>query len=273
MREGWRETTLGEVAAWYSGGTPRAGDARFYGGSIPWAVIGDLQDGQLAATANTITEDGLAQIGGRLAPPGSVLVSMYGTIGRLVIAHYPLATNQAIAWGEGFPDSVTPEYLLRWLYHQRSQLDGQARGATQRNINRRIIREFPILLPPLDEQRRIVDLIAGVDEVIEAAEAARTRLVTTALNVFQEIVADVTTWKTLGDVAIVTGGKRLPKGTPWSIKPTDHPYIRVVDLNEGVISEADLVFVPDVVWPFISRYIVREQDRRVQAVNATTAGL
>jgi len=169
--EGWRNTTLGEVASWYSGGTPRAGDDRFYGGSIPWAVIGDLQDSQLAATANTITEDGLAQIGGRLAPPGSVLVSMYGTIGRSAIARNPLATNQAIAWGEVLPDCVTPEYLLRWLYHQRPQLDGQARGATQRNINRRIIREFSILLPPLDEQRRIVDIISAIDDQASTADS------------------------------------------------------------------------------------------------------
>ncbi len=175
--DGWVATDLGSVAEWFSGGTPKAGTREFYAeGTVPWVVIGDLNDGPITSTATKITEAGLAEIGGRTAPPGSVLVSMYGTIGRLGIAETDLATNQAIAWGV-VSDSVLPEYLFLWLSFTQPELDAKARGATQRNINRRIIRDHHILVPALAEQQRIVDLVgAAGDEADRAAEAEEAAL-------------------------------------------------------------------------------------------------
>ena len=39
----WRVLTLGAVAKWGSGGTPKRTNPMYFGGSIPWVVIGDLQ--------------------------------------------------------------------------------------------------------------------------------------------------------------------------------------------------------------------------------------
>ena len=52
MRKGWTETTLGEIAEWFSGGTPKAGKPEFYeGGDIPWVVIADLMKTEIYETA------------------------------------------------------------------------------------------------------------------------------------------------------------------------------------------------------------------------------
>lgn len=181
MPEGWRDARLGDVASWYSGGTPTAGTSDYYGGMIPWAVIADLNDGVVIETASSITEAGLAAIGGRVAPVDAVMVSMYGTIGRVGRAGRPMATNQAIAWAVVDRTAVRPEFLMLWLRHSRPVLDLLGRGATQRNINREIIRGITMPIPPLEAQNRIVDLIATVDQMIEAsfvvAEKA-TRLAT-----------------------------------------------------------------------------------------------
>src|SRR5664280_2082644 len=164
--------TLGDVATWYSGGTPKVGTQSYYGGGIPWAVIADLGDGTVTNTAMSITEEGLAAIGGRVAPVDAVLVSMYGTIGRVGLVGRPMATNQAIAWGVVDRTAVLPQFLMIWLQHSRESLDALGRGATQRNINREIIRAFPVPLPPLTEQRRIVDLIGAVDDAQKQAQKA-----------------------------------------------------------------------------------------------------
>jgi type I restriction enzyme S subunit len=66
--------------------------------------------------------------------------------------------------------------------------------------------------------------------------------------------------KTLGEIGAVKGGKRLPKGTPWSVTATSHPYIRATDIRDGQIRTEGLVYVPDKIWPVISRYIVEEGD-------------
>jgi restriction endonuclease S subunit len=65
---------------------------------------------------------------------------------------------------------------------------------------------------------------------------------------------------TIGEIAQVKGGKRLPKGSQWSSSPTSHPYIRATDIKNGRISEENLVFVPEEIWPSISRYIVLKND-------------
>lgn len=68
-------------------------------------------------------------------------------------------------------------------------------------------------------------------------------------------------WKetTLGKIAKVKGGKRLPLGSDLTSTRTAHPYIRVRDLNGGRIS-SELLYVPESVFPSISRYIVNKGD-------------
>jgi len=64
----------------------------------------------------------------------------------------------------------------------------------------------------------------------------------------------------LGEVARIGGGKRLPKGTPWSSTTTRHRYIRATDIHDGHVDEAQLVYVPDEVWPTIQRFTVQTSD-------------
>jgi len=156
---------LAEVADWYSGSTPKAGSPEYYeGGTIPWAVIADVLNGPITETATLITEAGLEKIG-RLAPIGAVLVTMYGTIGRVGLARVEMATNQAIAWGTAKPN-VLPEYLFHALRHLGPHLDSLGRGATQRNINREILRSQLIRLPGLERQREIVAIMNSMNESV-----------------------------------------------------------------------------------------------------------
>ena len=183
MPKGWAETTLGDVAEWFSGGTPRAGKSEFYeGGTIPWVVISDLMKTEIFETATHITQAGLAEIGGRLAPVGSVLISMYATVGRPGITHVPVATNQAIAWSIPNTELVLPRFLLLVAQSLEGKISSMARGATQRNINRAMLREFAFQLPPVVEQKRIVDLVSSVDRYI-AVLSSSPIVITSSNNV------------------------------------------------------------------------------------------
>lgn len=186
--EGDEVVSLGEVADWYSGGTPKAGEPVFYeNGTIPWAVIADVNDGPVRSTAKCVTEAGLAKIG-HLAPTGAVLVTMYGTIGRVGIAEVELATNQAIAWGVA-KDGTLPKFLFHCLLHLAPHLDSLGRGATQRNINREILRQQVIPKMSVDRQREIAqtldafaDLSSALDREIDAVIETRRALLTGLLS-------------------------------------------------------------------------------------------
>ncbi len=138
MRDGWVETTLGEIGKWNAGGTPKATNPDFYGGDIPFVTIADLADAPLYETQRYLTAQGLEQIG-HTAPVGAIFVSMYGTVGRTGIAKSPMATNQAIAWLESDENVVDNLFAFWVLRSLATRLDELARGATQRNVNRDII--------------------------------------------------------------------------------------------------------------------------------------
>lgn len=89
----WLECTLGHLGDWGSGGTPVKTKSEYYGGDIPWLVIGDLNDGLVTAAATSITEAGLANSSARIVDEGTLLVAMYGSIGKLGVAGMRCATN------------------------------------------------------------------------------------------------------------------------------------------------------------------------------------
>lgn len=197
--------TLGDVATWRSGGTPPVSQREFYeNGTVRWANIRDVQNGPIAETANRVTESGAERAGG-LCARGTVLVTMYGSIGRSALVEEPMATNQAILQGTA-NEKVTPAYLQRWIALSEGDLDALGRGATQRNINAGIVKSFPIVVPPRDEQQRIVDTVACVVTALDAARATaeslrtlRSNLLTVLLSGEHEIPASYDAL--LGEVA------------------------------------------------------------------------
>lgn len=139
----------------------------------------------------------------------------------------------------------------------------------QGSINRR--RSLPFArfsqlkfsVPPLAEQQRIVDLVSSVDSYIEALRQQLEKATNFKNAYVNSLVLQVLgrgNKTKIADVAEVKGGKRLPKGTPWSEHPTRHRYIRATDVKDGLILSENLVYVPDDVWPTISRYVVNEGD-------------
>lgn len=70
------------------------------------------------------------------------------------------------------------------------------------------------------------------------------------------------TWptKTLGDLCEVKGGKRLPKGEEYSADSTPFRYIRVTDVDEGVIHERGLKYLKPETQRAIARYTVATGD-------------
>ena len=159
LPDGWAYKTLGEIAKWGSGGTPRAGTKTYYDGEIPWAIIGDLNDSYVSKTARNITKKGLEESSARMVPVGAVLIAMYGSIGKLGINTIPMATNQAIAFAIPNADLVLQKYLFHYLSSQREVFLWSGKGATQQNISQTLLKAWKIPLPPLPEQQKIVEIL------------------------------------------------------------------------------------------------------------------
>jgi type I restriction enzyme, S subunit len=172
---GWTTTALDCVGRWGSGGTPSRADPLGYGGSIPWVKIGDLSDGPIATAEEFITEHGLNTSSAKLLPPDTLLVAMYGSIGKLGITKSDCATNQAIAFCK--PHSgFDLRYLFYLLMAERHRLIKLGQGGTQLNISQTILRAHEVPIAPSAEQPRIVSKIDELFSRIEEGERALKRV-------------------------------------------------------------------------------------------------
>ncbi len=174
LPEGWAEITLDAIGRWRSGGTPSRKNKEYFGGRIPWVKSGDLNDGIVSETEETITDAGVENSSATVQPAGTVSVAMYGaTIGRLGILGVDAATNQACANCQVNQALVEPRFLFHYLRQQRKELIEAGQGGAQPNISAEIIRAWAFPLPPLPEQKRIV---AKVEALLAEVNAARERL-------------------------------------------------------------------------------------------------
>jgi len=180
LPKGWVETSLGELSDWGSGGTPSRSNPAYFGGAIPWVTISDLKDGVVLSTFASITEAALENSAAKLAPVGSILVALYGSIGKLGIAGIPVTTNQAIAYSLPNKWAFDSKYLYHYLRAERRNLLALGSGVTQKNIYLGDLKAYRFPLAPRHEQTRIVakleELLSDLDAGVAELKAAQKKL-------------------------------------------------------------------------------------------------
>jgi len=211
----WPTVPLGELCSVIAGGTPARAVSSYYGGSIPWVKIGDMLQGEVSRTQETITESGLENSTAKLLPAGTVLISIFATIGRTAILDVEAATNQAIAGLTPYdPEILLPKYLRRYLDSTVEQLSAQARGVAQVNINSKILKKIKIPLPPPDAQRSVLAILGRADELRAKRRQAIALLDDLTRSIFLDMfgdpVSNIRSWPVaiLGDLLSgITSGK------------------------------------------------------------------
>ena len=155
--DSWMWIRLGNCGSWSAGATPPRTNSEYYGGAIPWLKTGDLNDGIIVEVPEFISELALEKTSVRLNPIGSVLMAMYGaTIGKLGILGIEATTNQAccacIPYG-----GIYNKYMFFFLMAFRTVFIKMGEGGAQPNISKEKIVNSAFPLPPLAEQKRIVE--------------------------------------------------------------------------------------------------------------------
>ena len=174
--EGWKWQKLGDIGEWQSGATPSRLNKDYYGGDIPWLKTGDLNDGYISEIPETITQKALEETSVKLNPAGSVLIAMYGaTIGKVGILTFPATTNQACCACVDY-QGIEQKYLFYYLLSHKDDFIMLGGGGAQPNISKEKIVDSFIPIPPLHEQKRIVDAIEQWFNLIDTLETAKVDL-------------------------------------------------------------------------------------------------
>ncbi|WNV82613.1 restriction endonuclease subunit S [Umezawaea sp. Da 62-37] len=182
----WEHGNIRRFAQMKTGHTPsRSVSAYWEHTEIPWFTLADvwqLRDGRqiyLGETTNTINELGLANSAADLLPSGTVVLSRTASVGFSGIMPKPMATSQDF-WNWVCGPQLLPEYLNYQFKAMMAEFRSLNMGSTHQTIYQKDAAALKILVPPLDEQRAIVDYLdretARIDTLIEEQQRLITLL-------------------------------------------------------------------------------------------------
>lgn len=223
MREGWVETTLGEVART----RPPAGVAA---PGIPYVALEHFDSGNPAlhrwgdtadATSATTPFEAGDVLFGKLRP----------YLRKVVVAEFSgRCTNEALAYRVSSP-ALSQEYLALLLRSDDALSHASVTTGTRMpRTSARSMASMRVLLPPIEEQRRIVDLMSHVDTTLAADRSESVALAKCASSLRADTFSHPEGPRLVGDVYQITTGKQLQSSNTTG---ECFEYVRAGNIGEG----------------------------------------
>ncbi len=172
----WLKCSVGHIGNVCNGSTPSRKEDNYWGGSIPWVSSGEVQNNIIFSTREKITEAGFKNSSGRILPVETVLIAMIGegkTRGQTAILRIQATINQNIAAVVLDHGLLSSQYLWHWFRYKYSETRRVGSGSGPQALNCQRVREMPFILPPLAEQKVIVERIDSLLGLTKNLEAQR----------------------------------------------------------------------------------------------------
>ena len=206
---------------------------------VPYVRVVDMIDGTVRTDALRRTSPEIAKSYRRSSlHTGDLLVSIRGHVGRAALVPQDVAganltqdtariAVSSLADARYIRRAIESPLITRWLA-------AHTKGVAVRGVNLGDLRQLPIPLPPLPEQRRIADILDKADAIRrkrkEAIALTEQLLRSTFLEMFGDPVTNPKGWpvKPLGEVCEVAGGLQVTSSR--SNHPLSLPYLRVANV-------------------------------------------
>jgi type I restriction enzyme, S subunit len=217
----WEEKKLGDIAYFFSGGTPISTNRAYYSGDIPFIGSGKIND---SAVEQFITQEALEDSSAKMIDKGDLLYALYGaTSGEVGISRLSGAINQAVLC---IRSQENIYFLYEWLQDKKARILSTYLQGGQGNLSAQIIKSLKINLPTKLEQQKIATFLTEVDKKIEQLNKKQELLSKNKKGLLKKIFnkeirfkaddgSDYPDWeeKKLGDVLDNVGGTALEKHT------------------------------------------------------------
>ena len=259
---------LGELCNIVSGGTPSRSNAEFWNdGAIPWIKIGNIKGKYVNEADEYITQAGLDGSSAKLLPKGTVLYTIFATLGEVGVLGIDACTNQAIA-GLTVKDEnqLNTDYLYYYLKSKKSYVNNVGRGVAQNNINMSILRGFELPLPELSKQKEIVDALDKVSAIIEARQQELQKLDELVkarfVELFSEPIENPMKWpvKRLKDISTLITNGNTPKGGSENYVDEGIIFLRSQNVWRNCIDLSDVAFIDEATHASMRKSSVHHND-------------
>ena len=171
--DAWEQRKLGEVLDdMYNGQTPSRKRDEYWNGNIRWLSSGELNRGIVYSSIETITEEGKKSANLRVVPKGTFVMAITGleasgTRGNCALLGFDTTLNQSCMALFPKQDILISQFLFQW-YRMVGEEYGinYTQGTKQQSYNAELIKILPILLPSIDEQKKIASYLNSIDHLI-----------------------------------------------------------------------------------------------------------
>ena len=188
VNQGYKQTEIGVIpedwectvwenagAGFSSGATPYRATEKYYSGSIKWVSSGELNYNVIFDTLEHISDEAKVKTNLKLHPANTFLMAITGleaagTRGSCAILGVPATTNQSCMAIYG-TSKLDIKYLFYFYTKNGDDLAFKfCQGTKQQSFTAAIVKNLPIVLPPIEEQKRIAEALSDVDGMISSLE-------------------------------------------------------------------------------------------------------
>lgn len=178
----------------FSGGTPTTTNPEFWNGVFPWLSSGETRNRYINKAEKTITEEGIKKSSTRLAKKNDIIIASAGqghTRGQTSFSNIDTYVNQSLIVVRANEEIVDSKYLFFNLNNRYEELRKLSDAHSSRgSLTTKLLKGLNIKLPNIQTQRRIVSIIASLDDKIELNNQMNYTLVNMVQAIFKEWFLD-----------------------------------------------------------------------------------
>lgn len=256
----------------YGGGTPNTSNESFWAddeaNGIPWVAISDISksNGTLNKTAKRITVEGLKNKGLELLPIGTLLMSIFASLGKTTRLGVEATVNQAIL-GLVPNNKLKVDFLEYLLVDAERYISFYSSMSTQENLNLTKIKNLKFPVPTTAEQTQIAAYLDHKTQIIDALIEKKEQLIKKLQTQRQAIINEAVT------KGLNPNAKMKDSGIEWLGEIPEHwevvklkfltkkiidgahftptyvekgiPFLRVTDIQTKEIDLSKVKFIPE----------------------------
>ena len=171
--QGWGSGKVKYFSQVSAGATPDRNNSLFWNGNINWMSSGEVNQGIVKHTSETITDLALKRTSTKLLPNGTVMLALNGqgkTKGTAAVLAIESASNQSLASFIVDNKILNNMYLYYFFVANYYNIRG-LKGEDRDGLNLQLVSNIVIPLFELEEQQKIVDFLdkktVQIDKLIQ----------------------------------------------------------------------------------------------------------
>lgn len=161
MSESWAKTTLGEICAINLGQSPSSDTYNQEKIGLPF-FQGKSEFGSKYAQATIWCSEPQ-----KIADKGDILISVRAPVGESNLAPEECCIGRGLASLRASQICLDQEFLWHYIESRKIDLQGIAQGSTFDAISGKDLDKMIVQLPPLPEQKKIAEILSGIDKLLE----------------------------------------------------------------------------------------------------------